>query len=162
MSFSDELKEECTGAFEVFTKDSPDGKLGPEELGKVMRMIGQTPGDDEVQEIIRDFAEGDTMGLEEFLDFMANQFSGSSDKREEDLSKEFKNLLKETFRFYDKDGDGIISWDELKIALKNTGEKVEDWEVEALMKDVDENNDKFIDFDEWINMMKELEGVVQC
>uniref|UniRef100_H2YR51 EF-hand domain-containing protein n=2 Tax=Ciona savignyi TaxID=51511 RepID=H2YR51_CIOSA len=127
-----------------------------------MRMLGQTPSEDEVSEIIKDFAEGDTMALEEFLDFMARQLNGASDKREEDLSKEFKLLLKETFRWYDTDADGIISWDELKMALKNTGEKIEEWEIEELMKDGDENMDKRIDFDEWINMMKELEGQVQC
>uniref|UniRef100_H2YR46 Troponin C, slow skeletal and cardiac muscles n=1 Tax=Ciona savignyi TaxID=51511 RepID=H2YR46_CIOSA len=162
MSLPEELKNECTGAFEVFTKESTDGKLGAEELGKVMRMLGQTPSEDEVSEIIKDFAEGDTMALEEFLDFMARQLNGASDKREEDLSKEFKLLLKETFRWYDTDADGIISWDELKMALKNTGEKIEEWEIEELMKDGDENMDKRIDFDEWINMMKELEGQVQC
>jgi len=57
------------------------------------------------------------MALDEFLDFMSRQLSGSQDKREEDLSKEFKLLLKETFRWYDKDADGIISWDELKVRM---------------------------------------------
>nr|XP_002124306.1 troponin C, body wall muscle [Ciona intestinalis] len=162
MSLPEELKNECTAAFEIFTKDSTDGKLGADELGKVMRMLGQSPSDDEVQEIIRDFAEGDTLALDEFLDFMAKQLNGGQDKREEDLSKEFKLLLKETFRWYDTDADGIISWSELKTALKNTGEKIEDWEIDELMKDGDENMDKHIDFDEWINMMKELEGQIQC
>ena len=55
------------------------------------------------------------MSLDEFLDFMARQLSGCQDKREEDLSKEFKLLLKDTFHWYDKDADGIISWEELKV-----------------------------------------------
>ncbi|CAK8679197.1 troponin C, body wall muscle-like [Clavelina lepadiformis] len=162
MSLPDELKQECEGAFEIFTKESADGKLGPDELNKVLRMLGQTPSDDEVAEVINDYAEGETLALDEFLDFMAKQLSGSQDKREEDLSKEFKNLLRETFRWYDKDADGIISWNELKLALKGTGEVIQDWEVDEMMKDGDENSDKVLDFDEWINMMKELEGHIQC
>ena len=45
----------------MFTKDSPDGKLNTESLNKVLRMLGQTPSEDEIEEIIRDFAEGEGM-----------------------------------------------------------------------------------------------------
>ena len=33
------------------------------------------------------------------------------------------------------------------MALKNTGEVIQDWEVDEMMKDGDENADKIIDFD---------------
>ena len=57
------------------------------------------------------------MSLDEFLDFMTRQLSVAPERREEDLSKEFKALLRETFRWYDKDADGIISWNELKVGF---------------------------------------------
>lgn len=63
----------------------------------------------------RFYASEETMSLEEFLDFMAKQLNTCQDKREEDLSKEFKLLLQETFHWYDKDADGVISRDELKV-----------------------------------------------
>lgn len=56
------------------------------------------------------------MCLEDFLDYMGKQLSGQvQDKREEDLSKEFKKLLQDSFRWYDKNADGIITRDELKV-----------------------------------------------
>lgn len=33
------------------------------------------------------------------------------------------------------------------MALKNTGEVIQDWEVDEMMRDGDENSDKLIDFD---------------
>ena len=33
------------------------------------------------------------------------------------------------------------------MAMKNTGEMIQDWEVDEMMKDGDENADKLIDFD---------------
>lgn len=50
--------KEFTAAFEIFTNESETGYLGPEELGKVMRMLAQDPTDEELEEIIRDNGSG--------------------------------------------------------------------------------------------------------
>lgn len=63
---------------------------------------------------------GGSMNLDEFLDFMGRQIAAQMpEKREEDLSKEFKSLLHDVFRWYDKDADGFIGIEELKVAVLN-------------------------------------------
>lgn len=39
------------------------------------------------------------------------------------------------------------------MALKNTGEVIQDWEVDEMMRDGDENSDKLIDFDGTLNSL---------
>jgi calmodulin len=55
--------------------------------------------------------------------------------------------LKEAFRVFDKDGDGFISYPELKIVLKSLGEKLTDEEINSMVKEADLNNDGRISYD---------------
>ena len=55
--------------------------------------------------------------------------------------------LKEAFRVFDKDGDGFVSYPELKIVLKSLGEKLTDEEVAAMVKEADLNNDGRISYE---------------
>jgi len=43
---------EFKAAFEVFVADSDDGTITTKELGKVMRMLGQNPSAQELQEMV--------------------------------------------------------------------------------------------------------------
>ena len=84
------------------------------------------------------------IGLQEFMQACANK---------EDLLDE--KQLKISFQFFDKDDSGTVTIEELKDALgigKNIDEKV--WE--DVIKEVDENGDGEIDFEEFKNMMTKL------
>jgi len=81
------------------------------------------------------------IGLQEFMQACANKESLLDEKQ-----------LKISFQFFDKDGSGTVTTDELRDALgigKNIDEKV--WE--DVIKEVDENGDGEIDFDEFKHMM---------
>jgi len=69
------------------------------------------------------------------------------------LSEQQQKELKEAFSIFDKNGDGGISNDELKIFLETLGQKPTDKEVSALMKEVDADGNGEIDFDEFLQMM---------
>ena len=84
------------------------------------------------------------IGLQEFMQACANKESLLDEKQ-----------LKISFSFFDKDGSGTVTVEELKEALgigKNIDEKV--WE--DVIKEVDENGDGEIDFEEFKNMMQKL------
>ena len=54
---------------------------------------------------------------------------------------------------FDKDGNGTISPDEIREVLGgNTSNKV----IEDIIKEVDENGDGEIQFEEFVHMMKKL------
>jgi len=59
------------------------------------------------------------------------------------------------FRYFDKDGDGVISKEEIAQVLSDGGLQTVDMDaVNKVMNDVDANNDGFIDFDEFMRMMR--------
>ncbi|KAG7218984.1 hypothetical protein INR49_019372 [Caranx melampygus] len=106
------------------------------ELGKVMRMLGQNPTPEELQEMIDEVDEdgSGTVDFDEFLVMMVRCMKEESKgKSEEELA--------ELFRMFDKNGDGYIDLEELKTMLENTGESITEDDIEELMKDGDKNND---------------------
>ena len=54
--------------------------------------------------------------------------------------------LREAFRVFDKNGDGFISADELRIVMTSLGERLTDAEVDDMLKEADTNNDGKIDY----------------
>ena len=65
--------------------------------------------------------------------------------------------LQAAFKMFDKDGSGIISADEIKEVLQfgNTN-SLSTAAVDAIIKQVDENGDGEISFEEFTTMMKTL------
>ncbi|KAG0334326.1 hypothetical protein BG000_008418 [Podila horticola] len=57
---------------------------------------------------------------------------------------------KECFRIFDKDENGAINATELRALLKLVGEKVHAQSIADNMKEFDLNNDKQIDFEEFL------------
>ncbi|MBN3325826.1 TNNC1 protein, partial [Atractosteus spatula] len=133
---------EFRAAFDIFVQDAEDGCISTKELGKVMRMLGQNPTPEELQEMIDEVDEdgSGTVDFDEFLVMMVRCMKDDSKgKSEEELA--------ELFRMFDKNADGYIDFEELKIMLEATGEAITEDDIEELMKDGDKNNDGKIDYD---------------
>ncbi|XP_008412338.1 troponin C type 1a (slow) isoform X2 [Poecilia reticulata] len=149
---TDEQKNEFKAAFDIFVQDAEDGCISTKELGKVMRMLGQNPTPEELQEMIDEVDEdgSGTVDFDEFLVMMVRCMKDDSKgKTEEELA--------ELFRMFDKNADGYIDLDELKMMLESTGEAITEDDIEELMKDGDKNNDGKIDYDEFLEFMKGVE-----
>lgn len=149
---TEEQKNEFKAAFDIFVLGAEDGCISTKELGKVMRMLGQNPTPEELQEMIDEVDEdgSGTVDFEEFLVMMVRCMKDDSKgKSEEELS--------DLFRMFDKNADGYIDLDELKVMLQATGETITEDDIEELMKDGDKNNDGRIDYDEFLEFMKGVE-----
>ncbi|TRY90645.1 hypothetical protein DNTS_003706 [Danionella cerebrum] len=151
-NLTEEQKNEFRAAFDIFVQDAEDGCISTKELGKVMRMLGQNPTQEELQEMVDEVDEdgSGTVDFDEFLVMMVRCMKEESKgKSEEELA--------EVFRMFDKNGDGYIDLDELKNMLESTGEAITEDDIEELMKDGDKNNDGKIDYDEFLDFMKGVE-----
>jgi calcium-binding protein CML len=62
--------------------------------------------------------------------------------------------LTETFKYFDKNGDGRISAVELGLVLRSLGIASSHEELEAMVREVDCDNDGFIDLGEFIKLNK--------
>lgn len=58
-----------------------------------------------------------------------------------------EDVIRETFRFFDKNGDGVITARELKMVLLNLGEKMTDDEINEMIMEADTSGDGVIDYE---------------
>jgi len=142
---SDEQIEEFKEAFSLFDKNG-DGFISCKELGIVMRSLGQNPTEAELQDMINevDFDGNGTIDFQEFLAMMARQMKNPADEELE---------LRESFKVFDKNGDGYISAPELRHVMTTLGEKLTDEEVDEMIREADIDGDGKVNYEEFVKMM---------
>ena len=59
------------------------------------------------------------------------------------------------FRVFDRDGDGLISAEELKLTMNNLGEPLTDHEVKSMIEAADIDGDGRINFQEFSRLMQQ-------
>jgi len=85
-----------------------------------------------------------------FIDY--TEFVVASINEKQLLSNE---KLQAAFRMFDKDGSGSISADEIKQVL-GYGRSLNEDQVDSIIREVDDNGDNEISFEEFSTMMRKL------
>ena len=134
---SENKLEEYREAFSLFDKDG-DGRITAQELGVVMRSLGQDPTDDELRDMIQE-VDDDGNGTIDFGEFVKMM-----QKKEQDLTKEEE--LQRAFAMFDKDGNGLISAAELKEVMHKLGERLTDEEIRDMIQEADIDGDGEVNF----------------
>lgn len=144
MSDDNSRFQEIKEAFNVFDKDN-DGFITIKELGTVMRSLGHNPTECELQDMIKlyDKDESGTIDFPEFLDLMTTKMKET----------ELEEQLIQTFKVFDRDGNGLLSGQELKYVMAVVGEVLTEQEVDELIKQADIDGDGFINYQEFVKMM---------
>ncbi|XP_062864769.1 calcium-binding protein 2 isoform X2 [Trichomycterus rosablanca] len=141
--------DELAEAFKEFDYDQ-DGYLNYKDLAECMRSMGYMPTEMELLEIIQQIKMrlGGLMDFDDFCELMGPR-----------MMVETAHMLglKElqcSFKQFDTDGDGKITLDELKEAVKTLlGEKLKKGELEEILKEMDLNGDGTVDFNEFVMML---------
>ncbi len=143
-------------AFSLFDADH-DGEITVGELGRVMRNHGLRPTEEELRDMIRnvDKNANGAIDFNEFIEMMvggsAGRGSSSADGR---ANTEFCEDVAHAFRVFDRDGDGLISEEELRLTMNNLGEPLTDAEVRAMIEEADMDGDGRINFHEFSRLMQ--------
>ncbi|KAK8246599.1 hypothetical protein HDK90DRAFT_500722 [Phyllosticta capitalensis] len=146
---SQQQVDDFRAAFAVFDKNSDActaGVITAEELGEVMRSLGQEPTEEELRDIVNEL-DVDTSGsidFEEFLKMMAAKAKSMDSEQE----------LRQAFAVFDRDGTGTIDAGELSHVLKSLGEKLSEAEIEEIIRQADVDGDGMIDYNEFVRFIK--------
>ncbi|KAJ4898907.1 Calcium-dependent protein kinase 5 [Raphanus sativus] len=138
-------EEEIAGLREMFQAMDTDnsGAITFDELKAGLRKYGSTLKDTEIHDLM-EAADVDNSGTIDYSEFIAATIHLNKLEREEHLVA--------AFRYFDKDGSGYITIDELQQACVD--HSMTDVFLEDIIKEVDQNNDGQIDYGEFVEMMQ--------
>lgn len=146
--------KEFREAFRLFDKDG-DGSITKEELGSVMRSLGQFARVEELREMLLEIdLDGDgNVSFEEFVDILSNMTDATAESSADQEERE----LRDAFRVFDKHNRGYITASDLRAVLQCLGEDLDEDEIEDMIKEVDVDGDGKIDFYEFVHALGEPE-----
>ncbi|KAH0459977.1 hypothetical protein IEQ34_010640 [Dendrobium chrysotoxum] len=144
-------EEEIGGLKELFKMIDTDnsGTITFDELKDGLRRVGAELTEHEIQALM-DAADIDNSGTIDYGEFLAATLHLNKLEREETLVS--------AFSYFDKDGSGYITIDELSQACKDFG--LHDGHLDEMIKEIDQNNDGQIDYAEFVAMMRKGNGAV--
>ncbi|XP_061107901.1 calcium-binding protein 2-like isoform X2 [Conger conger] len=141
--------DELNQAFKEFDYDQ-DGYLNYKDVAECMRTMGYMPTEMELIEIIQQIKMklGGLVDFDDFCDLMGPRMT------EETAHMVGVRELQCAFKQFDFDGDGRITHEELKEAMKShLGVKLKKGELEEILKELDLNGDGNLDFNEFVMML---------
>ncbi|XP_017790488.1 PREDICTED: calmodulin-like [Habropoda laboriosa] len=152
-SISKSQMKEFREAFKLFDKDG-DGSITKEELGRVMRSLGQFARAEELRTMLQEIdIDGDgNVSFEEFVEIVSN--IGANETAPTDQDQE-EQELRDAFRVFDKHNRGYITASDLRAVLQCLGEDLSEEEIEDMIKEVDVDGDGRIDFYEFVHALGE-------
>lgn len=138
-------EEEIGGLKELFKMIDTDnsGTITFDELKEGLRRVGSELMESEIKDLM-DAADIDNSGTIDYGEFLAATVHLNKLEREDNLVS--------AFTYFDKDGSGFITVDELQQACKEFG--LSDVHLDEMIKDIDQNNDGQIDYGEFAAMMR--------
>ncbi|KAJ6300318.1 hypothetical protein OIU76_021178 [Salix suchowensis] len=138
-------EDEIAGLKEIFKMIDTDnsGQITFEELKVGLRRLGANLTEAEIHSLLRE-ADADNSGTIDCKEFIAATLHLNKAEKDDHLSA--------AFSYFDKDGSGYITIDELQQACNEFG--MDDVHLEEMIREVDQDNDGSIDYSEFVAMMR--------
>ncbi|PHT31643.1 Calcium-dependent protein kinase 1 [Capsicum baccatum] len=144
-------EEEIAGLKEMFRMIDTDnsGQITFEELKDGLKRFGSNLKESEIYDLMQ-AADVDNSGTIDYGEFIAATLHLNKIERQDHLFA--------AFSYFDKDGSGYITADELQHACEEFG--IGDVRMEEMIREADQDNDGRIDYNEFVAMMQKGNPVV--
>ncbi|KAK4346130.1 hypothetical protein RND71_036306 [Anisodus tanguticus] len=138
--------EEIAGLKQMFKMIDADnsGHITVEELKKGLEKVGANLKDSEINSLMQ-AADMDNSGTIDYGEFIAAMLHLNKVQKEDHMYA--------AFSYFDQDGSGYITQEELQQACEKFG--LSNIPMEELMREVDQDNDGRIDYNEFVAMMQD-------
>merc|ERR1711990_1259354 len=144
---NDEIKclKVCFNLFDTKKQDFLSG----DALGDIMRAMGFHPTGEELKDLLEEVDEDGSGEIEfgEFCQLCATFLVEDPDM--ETMQKE----LRDSFRLYDKEGQGFITMETLRGLISELLGPLSDEDLDGIVAELDEDGSGTMDFDEFCEMM---------
>ncbi len=130
-------------SFSTFDSDG-DGYLKADEVGHVLRMMGCIPSNKEAEQLAEQCQDPDHISFQE-----VQQLAMSCPRPNANCESE----LMEAFRVFDRDENGLIAENELRVIFTTLGEPVALEEINALLAQVKVDENGKVKYAEFIKVM---------
>ncbi|XP_039142595.1 calcium-dependent protein kinase 33-like isoform X1 [Dioscorea cayenensis subsp. rotundata] len=139
-------EEDIKGLQQMFKNMDTDqsGTITYEELKVGLSRLGSRMTENEIRQLM-DAADVDKNGSIDYIEFITATMHRHRLDNDENLYK--------AFQYFDKDGSGYITRDEIKQAMQEYG-MGDDATIDEIIDDVDTDKDGRIDFEEFVAMMR--------
>uniref|UniRef100_A0A1I8H0H6 Calmodulin n=1 Tax=Macrostomum lignano TaxID=282301 RepID=A0A1I8H0H6_9PLAT len=135
-----ELRE----AFLLFDRDG-GGTISANELGDVMRSLGQNPSEDEVQRLIRQ-VDVDGNGELDFAEFTILMMKKMNEG-------ESGTQIREALKVFDEQDTGKLHVDKLRYIMVSLGDRMDPSEVEELVQLLEPDEDGNIPLEQIVTVL---------
>ncbi|KAM3199047.1 hypothetical protein P3L10_034199 [Capsicum annuum] len=139
--------EEIAGLKEMFKMIDADnsGQITLEELKTGLERVGANVEDSEIVSLMQAASICMQIGTIDYGEFIAAMLHLNKIEKEDHMYA--------AFSYFDEDGSGYITQDELQKACDKFG--ISNIPIDELMREVDQDNDGRIDYSEFVAMMQD-------
>ncbi|KAK3846669.1 MAG: hypothetical protein J3R72DRAFT_395604 [Linnemannia gamsii] len=141
-------------SFSAFDRNG-DGTINKSELRGLLHTVGHKVDSEGLASLLKEF-DNDQSEAIDFQEFVALADRITKNKSTNTLTHDEVASLKESFRTFDKNGDGSINATELRSLLRIVGESLKAKHLSDAMQEFDTNKDNLIDFDEFVVLVNKI------
>ncbi|XP_049883519.1 uncharacterized protein LOC126378987 [Pectinophora gossypiella] len=148
---TDQQKSDMLAAFNLLDHTG-EGKIKAEDFRVAIKALGYEPTKEELQHMINAVDKGSTgkLSFENFQTAIMRKV----------MAKDTDPDIMKSFRLFDDDDQGLISFENLKRVTEILETHLTDEEIEEMMDDADKDMDGFVSVQEFMKMIKNSVHIV--
>lgn len=129
-----------------------EGKIKAEDFRVAIKALGYEPTKEELETMINAVDKGDTgrLSFENFQTAIMRKI----------MAQDCDGDIMKSFRLFDMDDTGLISFDNVKQVSQILGASLTDEEIEEMIDDADKDFDGYINVQEFMKMIKNSVPIV--